>query len=480
MPFRQVVPYLSGEQVAGLYERCLYFLEKKGFKIENARLLALLAERGVEVDTDTQMAQFPRALVEQALKSVPESFTLAAPDPAFDLPFPNPTGTFYFRTNTGGSSWYEPETGEYRRVRRADVAVWGRLMSQLPNVDFVAFPSPIDVPDPTADIHALHTLLQNSAKHVWIQPYSEDTLPHLIALSQAAAGGAEALKARPIVSVISCSLTPFAFKPMDADIFIDATAAGIPIQACSLPTAGGTAPMTEAGTTLVHGIEIMAQTVIIQLLKPGHPVIGTTLAFSMDMQAGRALQSSPEAMRIASWSVQFVKEAIRIPVHTYGAGSDSPILDAQVPAEAGMLATLVAKAGADVLGAGGQFDVATAISPIQLICDNEMVGALRKVVSPFADDEESLGWKAILDTEPMDSFLMHEHTYNHCREAWRARLYTRESREGWRAAAGKDIWGRAMDTYHDLMQNPAPDVLGEGAKADMQQVVEAADRALVQ
>ena len=479
MPFRQVVPYLTGDQIAGMYEKCLYFLETKGFKIESDTLLAVLAERGAHVDMETQMACFPRTLVEEALARVPDSFTLRAPDPRFDLPFPNPSGSFYFRTNTGGSSWQEPETGEYRRVRRDDVAAWGRLASQLENVDFVAFPSPIDVPDPTADIHALHTLLLNSAKHVWIQPYSELTLPYLIALSQAAAGGMEALKARPIVSVIACSLTPFAFKPMDADIFMQATAAGIPIQGCSLPTAGGTAPMTEAGTTLVHGIEIMAQVVMTQLLKPGHPFIGTPLAFSMDMQAGRALQSSPEAMRIAMWSVQFLKEALKIPVHTYGAGSDSPILDAQVPAESAMLATLVARAGADVLGAGGQFDVATAISPVQLICDNEMVGALRKVMTPFVDDEEGLGWQAILQTAPADSFLLHEHTYNHCRDAWRARLYTRESREAWRAANSKDVWGRAKDKYDELMQNPAPDVLGEQAKADMAVVLENADRALV-
>jgi trimethylamine---corrinoid protein Co-methyltransferase len=353
------------------------------------------------------------------------------------------------------------------------------LASQLDGVDFLGFPSPVDVPDATADVHALDTLLCNSAKHIWVQPYGEDTLPHLIALCQAAAGGAQSLKARPLVSMIVCSLTPFAFKTMDSDIFLQATEAGIPLQACSLPTAGGTAPMTEAGTVLVHGIEIMAMTVITQLLKPGHPIVGCPLAFAMDMQVGRALQSSPEALRIAAASVQFVKSALSIPTHTYGAGSDSPILDAQVPAEAGMLATLVALAGADVLGAGGQFDVATAISPIQLICDNEMVGALRKVVSPFSDDDESLGWQAILDTAPADSFLLHEHTYNHCRDAWRARLYTREAREAWRASGGKDLWGRAKDRYEQLMEKPGPDVLSARAKADMQQVVADTDHALV-
>jgi trimethylamine---corrinoid protein Co-methyltransferase len=199
----------------------------------------------------------------------------------------------------------------------------------------------------------------------------------------------------------------------------------------------------------------------------------------MDMQAGRALQSSPEAMRIATWSVQFVKQALGVPVHTYGAGSDSPILDAQVSAESNMLATLIALAGADVLGAGGQFDVATSISPIQLICDNEMMGALRRVVVPFSGDEESLGWKAILDTAPADSFLLHEHTYNHCRDAWRPRLYTRDARETWVASDGKDLWGRAKDKFDELMQNPAPDVLSAQAKADMAAALAAADRALV-
>ena len=49
MPFRQVVPCLTGDQIAGMYETCLHFLETKGFKIESDSLLPLLAERGADM-----------------------------------------------------------------------------------------------------------------------------------------------------------------------------------------------------------------------------------------------------------------------------------------------------------------------------------------------------------------------------------------------------------------------------------------------
>jgi trimethylamine:corrinoid methyltransferase-like protein len=478
MPFRAIAQNVSADQVANMREKCLCFLEDRGLRIDSAKLLTLLAERGVRVDADDGVARFPRSLVDEAISTVPNGFTLAAPDARFDLRFPNPQGDFYFRTGTGSTSWLDPETNEYRPVTLNDVALWSRLASRLDNVDFVAFPSPDDAPRATTDVHALFTVLCNSRKHVWIQPYAEETVGHLIALSQAAAGGAESLRARPIVSIIACSLTPFAVKAMDAEVLIQATQAGIPIHVCSLPTAGGTAPVTESGTVLVHGIEILAMTVIAQLLKPGHPVIGTPLAFTMDMQTGQALQSSPEAMRIAAASVQLVKALCGIPAHTYGAGSDSSILDQQVPAEAAMLATLVALAGADILGAGGQFDVASSISPVQLVCDDEMVGALHKVVSQLKDDDETMGWQAILDTMPVETFLGHDHTCRHCREAWRARIYAREPREGARAGQRKDLWGRATDKLFELLQAPTSDVVGEDRLACMAAVLQQADQEL--
>ena len=58
-----------------------------------------------------------------------------------------------------------------------------------------------DVPKETADIHGLKTLLENTSKHISVQPRSFNSVEYLIQLAQVAAGGAEALKKRPIISM---------------------------------------------------------------------------------------------------------------------------------------------------------------------------------------------------------------------------------------------------------------------------------------
>jgi hypothetical protein len=62
-----------------------------------------------------------------------------------------------------------------------------------------------------------------------------------------AAGGEKSLRERPIASCIATAFTPLAFKPMDVEVIRQSVRYGLPIHACSLPSAAGTAPITMPG-----------------------------------------------------------------------------------------------------------------------------------------------------------------------------------------------------------------------------------------
>jgi trimethylamine---corrinoid protein Co-methyltransferase len=478
MGWRPFLKPLTDDDVALLRDKVLTFLEQKGVRVESRRMLDVLASGGAQVDRQTEMVRMPRGLVEDAVARAPRSFALASIGGAHDLQLPATDRGFLFRTNTGGTGWLDPETGEFRKVCRDDVATWAHLVNHLDNVDFSAFPSPSDVPTATADIHALRTLMGGLAKHAWAQPYSLESLDYLIELGDLAAGGAGGMRDRPVLSLITTALTPFTFKPMDTEAIIKSCEHGMPIHACSLPSAGGTSPITIGGSVLVMAIEVLAQVVMAQLVRPGHPVIGTALSFTMDMQNGRVVQSSPEAMLGAATAVQLIKQGFGVPVHTYGAGSDSPDVDSQTASDGALLGSLVACAGADVLGGGGQFEVATAISPLQLIIDDERVGMLRRMVRPTATDDEALGWQSLLEIAPGDSFLTSEHTFDHCREVWTPRLFTRLSREVWQAKGSQDLTSRAKAAYDELMARPRVTAIDDDTQQRMDEIVRQADAEL--
>ena len=176
------------------------------------------------------------------------------------------------------------------------------------------------------------------------------------------------------------------------------------MQACSLPGAGGTSPATMAGTALLTVAELLAMTAMAQAVRPGAPVVACPIIFSTDMRTGRSMQSSVEAMRGASLAVQVLKSEFGLPTHCYGSGADSPTMDEQSMSERALLSAWQAASGLDILGGAGQLEVATLLSPLQLMVDNEVLGMARRLKAPFELDDDQMAWEVITETETGASF----------------------------------------------------------------------------
>ncbi|MCK5094883.1 MAG: trimethylamine methyltransferase family protein, partial [Spirochaetes bacterium] len=66
-PLAEFLRVLSDEEVEKLHENALQLLCNPGMKIENGEALKALKARGAEVDLDTEVVRFPRALVEETI-----------------------------------------------------------------------------------------------------------------------------------------------------------------------------------------------------------------------------------------------------------------------------------------------------------------------------------------------------------------------------------------------------------------------------
>jgi trimethylamine:corrinoid methyltransferase-like protein len=471
--------YLSTEHRKTLRQKVFKLLESYGVKLDpHPEMFKILKSADLKVDEDHNSVKFPQSILEELLEKAPKSFVLGYKDKGKSLPLPRPDGTFYARTGTGAHGYIDPETGNYRKVTLEDLAQWANLINQLDEISFLPYLFADDAPTKTVDVHALATLLKSTPKHIWVQPYSSESVEHLIALGAAAAGGYKELADNPVISMIACSLTPRSFKEMDIRIILEAAAAGIPIHACSLPGAGGTSPATIPGTVLLAVAEILAITAMAQAVKPGAPVVACPIIFSTDMRTGRSLQASVEAIRGASLAVQFIKKEFGLPTHCYGSGTDSPTVDGQSFSERSMLMTWMAACGLDIFGGVGQLEVATAVSPLQLIIDNEILAMARRLVAPFNFDDDQLAWEALTSVSPGQDFLTLDHTLEHCRDGLNPITFIRSARGDWEGAGGKSLLDRAKDAY-ETMQNPENRYAAEEALVkELDDLVSAADRAI--
>ena len=472
------VAFFAQDQLELMKARVFELLEHRGVKMDHPEVLKLLDKAGAKVDLNRSMVRFPKTFLEEQIRQAPTKMVLAGRNGENRVEIPRSDGTFHTRTNTGAQSWIDLESGKYRRITASDVIDWARLADRLEQISICGFPVPSDVPTATPDVHALNLMLQNVAKHVWVQPYTQESVDYLINLAMVAAGGEGDLRAKSLVSFITCSLTPLELKCMDLDIILKCARNGIPLHACSLPGAGATAPITVPAVVLLAAAEILAMLAAAQVIQPGAPIIATPLIFSTDMMTGKSLQSSAESMQGAALAVQFIKAAFGIPTHTYGIGSDSPLMDGQCMSEGALRSMLIGLSGADILGAAGQLEVATTISPVQLAIDDEVFGTVRRMITNISFDDDSLAWADLLTAEPGGNFLTGDHTLRHCRDGLMPKNFTRMTREDWNIEGQGDLIARASKYCKDLLAKAGPLNLPEHLTREMDSIVERADEQL--
>jgi trimethylamine:corrinoid methyltransferase-like protein len=458
---RPAFGFLDEGGIERLRARVFDLLGGYGVVVAHRKAAATLIRAGAREGSEGGRLRFPREMVEEALAATPKSAVLCGKTPERDLPLPRADKGFVMRTGTGAHGFVDPTDGSYRNLM----------------LGFIAHPFVHGVPELTADIHSLAALIQRTDKHVWVQPYNKENIEYLMRLAAIAAGGEAALSARPIASFITCSFSPLEFKVMDTEVIRLAGRYGLPVHACSLPSGGGTAPITVPGMVLMAAAEIVAMVTMAHVLAPGTPVIATPLMFTLDMRTGRSLQSCVESLQAAGMAIQMMKRGFGLLAHTYGAGSDTPDVDAQSMAERALLGQTVALAGADILGGVGQLECATVFSPVQAVLDNELGRMLRRYLQAPEIDDESLDWPEISSIRAGGHFLDSFHTLKYCRHQLLPGAFLREDRDSYEAAGRRCAVDQARDICLDLIGRPPPEGLpGADAGREMAEVVAAADR----
>jgi len=90
------VDVLSREDIERIHADTLDVIESVGVKFPLPEALDILAANGASVDRDTCIARIPAAVVENALKSAPPTYTLAdRPESDYRRPPGNPAGRHY-------------------------------------------------------------------------------------------------------------------------------------------------------------------------------------------------------------------------------------------------------------------------------------------------------------------------------------------------------------------------------------------------
>jgi len=452
---------LTDDQVQRIHEAALSILERTGVQVEEPEALRLFEEAGAAVDRESSRVRIPRALVEDAVGWAPPRVLLAGRDPKWDLELEG----VRVHIGTGGAALnvLDLETGQRRPAVLRDVVELARLVDALDNVHFYLVPVyPTDMGKDVVDINTYYAGLANTTKHVQAGIYTVEGIRDTVEMCEQIAGGAEALRERPIISFITCWLvSPLKLATDVTTLLIETCRQRIPVVLSAAPMAGSTAPVTLAGMLAQLTAEQLSGVVLAQLAQRGAPLLIGPIPATADMKTGRYLAGAAE-FGLTNAAMAQIAQFYHLPIYNSAGMTDAKTPDVQAGFEKAASAVLAALAGSNFIHhAAGMLENMNMVAAEQFVIDNEILGMTMRVLQGVEVSDETLALDVIDEVGPGGHFLTSEHTIRHMRSEfyYPSRVVDRQGWEMWQQDGGRDAVERARDIAHDILAHHRPEPL---------------------
>ena len=280
---------------------------------------------------DGARARIPRNIIENALATCPNGFTLWGRDGQTRMDvFP---GQVHFGPGLTASYFIDPYTGERRRSRRQDVALSARVVDALENMDYVmGLALPENVAPERASVFEFAEMIINSRKPLMAWGQSLENIQEIYQIAAAAVGGEDALREKPIFALFAVGLGPLVMPDVIIANAFWAAERGIPVVYHGPGVCGISSPITGAGTLVVELAGCLAGLAAIQLKKPGAPVCLGSVPTPMDPRSARPLYGSPE-LSLYSAALSEMATYLNLPLMGTAGASEAKTVDLQAAIE---------------------------------------------------------------------------------------------------------------------------------------------------
>jgi trimethylamine--corrinoid protein Co-methyltransferase len=468
---RPVLEVLPPAAIERIHEATLEVIERVGVRFPSTRALDTWEAAGASVDRATSVVRAPAALVERAMRSAPAAYTLAARDPARDLPLDGEH--VHLGTDGCGIEVLDPWTLAVRRSALQDVADIARVADALDAIAFhwVAV-SAQDRPPETRALEELAAVWRNSTKHVQSESIvTAGETAAAIEMAAAIVGGRDALRAHPVLSLMQCTISPLAHDGGALDAALVAADAGIPVGFMTMASCAFSGPATVAGSLVVGNAEVLAALALLQLAAPGAPVYYAAAQTAMDLRSGAYTGGGPEDFLFGGATNQLA-DRYRVPLSMGAYATGAKRSDWQAGVENGLSAFMASASGADMLLGAGLLHGSRIWSYEQLVLDAEIDGIVKAMLRGIPVDDEALALDAIAAVGPGGDYLTSEHTRSHMRELWQARYLDRRPYSQWEADPDRPH-REALERARTLLREHRPEPLDPALDAELSRIVRA-------
>ena len=453
----QFAEYLAPMEVERLHEASLEILENVGMLVRNERARAIYAGHGCKVDSETSIVKIPCSVIEEYRKAFVPNFTFRGRDPKFDCTIPPDRPVVV--TGSSAPDIIDPRTGKVRRATSSDIADIAFLINELPGYDVFSISTLAgDAPEGRFSLSRFYPALKNCLKPVRSNTKGMNELHDVLELGAIIAGSEENYRKRPLITHHYCPvISPLTMDIESTEALIYLVEKKLPVFGTIVPSGGITAPMTLTGTLALGNAEFLALGVLMQMVRPGPPLIYSVLATVADMRTGSYTPGAIETGILQMAHSQMAR-FYKVPSGGYIGLTNAHANDAQSGYETGMGVTGALLAGTDMLNMGGLLSSLMAFDFAKCVVDNEIALMLKRIKRGLEFSDEDLALDVIAEVGPGGSYMENMHTIaNMRRAALYPNLAIREMREIWEEKGRPNAQACAMNQAGKILgaDNPA-------------------------
>jgi trimethylamine--corrinoid protein Co-methyltransferase len=447
---RPTLQLLHDQLVDAIIDESMDLLARNGVFVENAEAVQLLADAGARAEAPSRRILIPRALVEQSLKTTPDSIKMF--DSSGSHSYHVGGWDVHFDPGSAALTLFDHANQMERQAVTRDVIRFCRLTEKLEHFHFQSTGLiSSDVPEQVTDCYRLFLGLQHSSKPIVTGLFVVEGFAPMFEMLCAVRGGAAELKNKPLAIFDACPSPPLKWSNLTTQSVINCARAGIPSEFVSMPLTGATSPVTIAGALVQHAAENLAGLVIAQLASQGAPVIFGGSPSSFDMRNGSTPMGAMETMMIDAGYAQ-IGRRLGLPTHAYMGLSDSKCIDAQAGLESGIGAVLAALAGINVVSGVGMIDFEKCQSLEKLVIDNEICAMAYRLIEGIQQREEPMALSLFAEMQESADFLTHPHTLKWLRlEHKFPKIIDRGNAQQWIESGKPELADRAAKRVDELL-----------------------------
>ena len=443
-------------------------LEQVGVRLHSKRVYDMMIEAGAVPDAeDAIKVYFPQNMVEKYLTMCPKQFEITDRSGSRQVIGKN-SAPLYFTSNA--TLYLRGTSQKANAIRENDLIDFIRVANKLENIYGLVGTSIEEYKPECRDYVGFKLMSCYSFKHLRPCIYTPAGAEAIIEMADVILEG-KPLRENMFFSLGYSIVSPLTWSETGLELFYRSKGYGIPIMINSEPMAGGTSPVTLAGSLAMADAEVISGIIINQVMEPGRPCIyNIGFAHVMDMMNATVLTGAPENALLQAAGAEMA-EYHNIPCASW-ALSDSTMLDSQASYE--KLLTLLSHTLSNVnfVWGIGNIEASKTISPEIAVIDNELIGNCTRFSRGISVDEVHLAFDVIKNVCFKESFLETEHTMEFYREEIRcSKLPNRIDRVNWERKGSKSIEEKAGDIVKDIL-NKKPEIYLTGRQMERIEQIE--------